>query len=252
MPRNKNKKIFTASVSLIFALCIAYFAVLPPTSAWFYVNLAEDNKTFIFGTFGFDLPIEYFDPQTLDLPAATKLEDPAEAIAFDEAMHIETISATNNGTLPARVYLTVSGSRGTPESLHYFLYNDSDYNAAALAATASRSGETTSLMDVIRTRKNKHTGLDANIVTDYDPTSTYAALNAFNIGDGIAGVSDEGNYVVVPPNTTQNIYIAFWVDYNVAGSTLENTTNVNTHYVYNNIEIKLSAGQDSDGWFIRP
>ncbi len=248
MLRNKNKKIFTASVSLIFALCIAYFAVLPPTSAWFYVNLYGDDigKSFTFGTF--DFGAVYIDPLTLDLPAATKLEDPEEVAAFDKALHLETISATNDGSLPARVYLTVTGNRGTPDvSLRYFLFTESDYDTDAANASPN---DNTSVMDIIRTRKNKYTGAPANIIENDDPVLTYEALEAFNIGDGIVGLSaDEGNYVVIPPKTTQDISIAFWVDFNVAGGALEDTTDVNVHYVYNDIEIKLSAGQDTDGWF---
>ena len=248
MPRNGKNKVLTTAVSLLFALSIAYFAVLPPTSAWFYVSLYEGNKSFIFGTLDFNVPVTYFDPQSIDLPAATKLEDPNETTAFDEALHVETVSATNDGTLPARVYLTVTGNLGTPVSLHYFLYTDDDYDTAAAAASPDIS---TSVMDIIRTRKNKYTGLDANIITNNNSSSTYSALSTFNIGDGIPGVSDEGNYVVIPPKTTQNIYIAFWADYNVTGTALENTGNVSVHYSYS-IAIKLSAGQNTDGWFIRP
>jgi hypothetical protein len=249
MPRNRNRRIFSAAVSLLFALSVAYFAVLPPTSAWFYVNLYDGNKSFIFGTLDFTVPTDYIDPQTIDLPAATKLEDPAEVAAFDEALYVETVSATNDGTLPARVYLTVTGNMGTPVSLHYFLYTVSDYDAAAAAASPNAA---TSVMDIIRTRSNKYTGLDANIITNGNAAATFTALDAYNIGDGVAGVSDEGNYVIIPPKTTQNIYIAFWADYNATGTALEDTDNVAMHYVYDNIEIKLSAGQNSDGWFIRP
>ncbi len=246
MPRNKSKKIFTAAVSLLFALCVAYFAVLPPTSAWFYVSLYDDSKSFTFGTFDFDVPVEYYAHQDIDLPAATKLEDPAESVAFNEAMRIETISAINDGTLPVRVYLTVSGNRGTPQSLHYFMYLDTDYDTAADAASEN---ETTSLMDVIRTRKNKSTGLAANIITNGNFVTTYDALNAFNDRDDVAGVSYEGNYVVIPPKKTTDIHIAFWADYNRVGDTLKVTTDVDEHYTYDNIQIKLIAGQDTDGWY---
>lgn len=248
MPRRRTKKAFMSLVSLLFALSIGYFAVLPPTSAWFYQQLYNvDNKEFIFGTWDFSLPVTYFADQDIHLPAATKLEDPNE-IAFDEAMHIETISATNNSTLPARIYLTVTGNRGTPdESLYYFLFTDSDYDNAA--AAANPENVTTTLMDIIRSRKNKYTDLLANIITNYDYINTYINLNRFNIGDGISGLSaDEGNYVVIPPEETTNIYIAFWVDYNVVGADLEDTNNVSEYYTYD-ITIQLSAGQNTDGWF---
>lgn len=252
MPRNRIKKIWTTAVSLIFALSIAYFAVLPPTSAWFYVNLYDQSKTFTFGDLTFDLPVDYSALQTLDLPAATKLEDPNEVTAFDEALQIETISATNDGSLPARVYLTVTGNRGTPVSLRYFLFTESDYDTDAAAVSPN---ENTSVMDIIRTRKNKYTGLDANIITNgYDAAAaaaTYGKLEAFNNGDGVTGASDEGNYVIIPPESTRNVYIAFWVDYNVAGAMLENVADVDVHYFYDDITITLSAGQDTDGWFDR-
>lgn len=247
MPRNRMKKIWTTTVSLIFALSIAYFAVLPPTSAWFYVNLYDESKSFIFGDLTFDLPIEYFNDQTIDLPAATKLEDPDEVTAFDEALHIETISATNDGSLPARVYLTVTGDRGNPVSLRYFFYTESDYDTAAAAVDLNRP---TSVMDIIGTRNNKYTGDPADIIENNNPTSTYGALETFNTGAGVA--DDEGNYVIIPPKSTKDIYIAFWVDYNVKGADdLVDTDNVTMHHEYNDIKITLSAGQDTDGWFSR-
>lgn len=246
MPRNRIKKIWTTAVSLIFTLSIAYFAVLPPTSAWFYVNLYDQSKTFTFGDLTFDLPVDYSALQTLDLPAATKLEDPNEVTAFDEALQIETISATNDGSLPARVYLTVTGNRGTPVSLRYFMYTESDYDTDAAAVSPN---ENTSVMDIIRTRKNKYTGDPANIIDNNNPIPTYEALETFNTGAGVA--DDEGNYVIIPPKSTKDIYIAFWVDYNEKGADLVDTDNVTMHHEYNDIKITLSAGQDTDGWFSR-
>ncbi len=247
MRKTKVKKIFTGAMSLLFALCLTYFAVLPPTSAWFYVRLIEDEKTFIFGTLTFDTPVEYFDAKTIDLPAATKLEDPDEAIAFDRALYIEEISATNDGSLPARVYLTVTRTGGIPAEFHYFFFDESAYDAAAQAV---RPGKPTSVMDIIRTRKNQYTGQDANIITDGNAAATYTALNSYNLGDGVSGIGDEGNYVIVPPNSTRKIYIAFWADYNVTGATLETTT-IDEHYTYDNIVLTLKAGQDTPGWFDR-
>ena len=244
MPQKKLKKIITAATALVFALCISYFAVLPPTAAWFYVSFYEGDNKFIIGTLELE-PDNYVAQADVIIPAATKLEDPGE-VEFDRALHIETIEAENTGSLPARVYVKVTMPANTDE-LHYFMYSDADYDAAAAAVHPDRAP---SVMDIIRTRKGKYSGLDANIITDNDPAATYEALDIYN--HGLPGVdADQGNYVVVPPGAKMKIYVAFWADYNVVGQDLEDTNDVKDYYEYNGVELVFSAGLDSDGWFTR-
>ncbi|NLP49033.1 MAG: hypothetical protein GX345_08875 [Clostridiales bacterium] len=242
MAKNKLKKILTAVTAVIFALCISYFAVLPPTAAWFYVSFYSGENKFVIGTLELE-PDTYIEEADIVIPAATKLEDPEE-IEFDRALHIETIEAENTGSLPARVYVEITKPANADE-LYYFLYSDSDYDAAADAIDPNRS---TSVMDIIRTRKGQYSGLDANIITDGDATATYEALEIYNHGaPGVA--ADQGNYVVVPPKTKLQIHLAFWVDYNIVGETLEDTSVVDDHYSYEGVEIVFIAGLDSDGWY---
>ena len=92
MMHKRTKNIFTLMIAALFVLSVGYFAVLPPTSAWFYDD-REYQKSFIFGTLSLN-PVFLYD-ETIDLTAATKLEDPQE-ILFDEAIHIVTLSAQTN------------------------------------------------------------------------------------------------------------------------------------------------------------
>jgi len=127
-------------------------------------------------------------------------------------LHVVEIKAQNTGTLPARVYLTVKPKTGGvyDAGLHYFFFD------AAEVTTTIRAL------------------IDDKLVGD----DTYAALNAYNSG--------EGHYVVVPPGET-SLTIAFWADYETVGADLESTV-VDEYYHYD-VELILKAGQNTDGWF---
>lgn len=214
MPRNRNKRIFSACVSLLFAMSVAYFAVLPPTSAWFYVNLYDDGNTFIFGTL--EIPSDYLGAATIDLPAATRLDDPNETL-FDEALHIVEVQAENSGTLPARVYLIVAEDIENSPGLHYFFYEDND------------TGDTVK-------EKIAQKGIE-----------TYAELDVYNNGTG--DEDDYGHYIVFQPGEEKAIKIAFWADYNEVDVGLYGGV-IKEHANYD-LDITLRAGQDTDDWFIR-
>ncbi len=222
MLRKKAKNISAMAVTVLFVLSIGYFAVLPPTSAWFYQKYDGVEHTFIFGTL--DVNQDFDVPVTLDLPAATKLEDPGETL-FDESLHIETITAQNTGSFPARVYLKIAAKTGNLNGFHYFFYYDKDAEA----------GDT--VKDII-----------AGKITISDNNATYTALNLYNVGNGVN--NNYGRFIVIQPHTTETLKIAFWTDYTVVGDSLKITDNVTVHYNYD-VNITLSAGQNTDGWFTR-
>jgi hypothetical protein len=218
----RTKKIFTAAISLLFVLSIGYFAVLPPTSAWFYQKYDGVQKSFIFGSLA--VQSDYTQSASIDLPDATKLEDNGETL-FDQVIQVETINAQNTGNLPARVYLTVTQNSGNPAGLHYFYYDDSDTGTTVRDKIAGK-----------------------NIITPGNASATYTALNLYNVGNGVN--NNYGHYILVQPGEAKTLKIAFWVDYNAVGSTLGNTSNV-AALTYNNVQITLSGVQDTDGAFTR-
>lgn len=230
MPRKRIKKVFMSLVSFLFALSVAYFAVLPPTSAWFYQQIKpEEEETFIFGYLALE-GLDFTTSETVFLPAATKLEieedyDYNETL-FDDALHFVSLEATNTGTLPARVYVTVEPRSGGDydNGLHYFFY-EADEVAAG-----------TTVRDLIA---------DNNI-------TTYVKLDDYNIGDGVPA-GDKGRYILVLPGQAKQLRVAFWVDYNVVSDELKTNTNngiVDAFYNYD-VNITFSAGQNTDGWFAR-
>jgi len=219
----RTKKIFTAAITLLFVLSIGYFAVLPPTSAWFYQKYDGVEKTFIFGTLSVDNT--YTANATIELQAATKLEDPNETL-FNDVIQVETVVAHNTGNLPARVYLTVNNNVALPGGLNYFFFEDTDTGTTVRDKIAGK-----------------------NIITSGNAFATYTALNLFNVGNGVN--NNYGRYILVQPGATKTLSIAFWVDYNAAKLLgLENTSNV-TEYTNDSFQIKLNAVQDTDGAFTR-
>ncbi len=222
MKNKKAKKALTVAMTALLVLCVGYFAALPPTSAWFYQRHEGTEKTFIFGRL--ELGEDFTAEETIDLPAATKLEDPGE-ILFDDVLHIVEVECQNTGSLPARVYTTVNGNTALPNGLRFFFYEDGDTGAALKDKVAGKS-----------------------VITENDAAATYAALDNYNKG---AGGNDAGRYILVMPGETKIARIAFWADYNVVGSTLENTSNVSEHYTYGPFEIIMHAVQHTDGAFTR-
>lgn len=231
MMHKKTKHILTVAVAALFVLSVGYFAVLPPTSAYFYQK-KEDTKTFVFGTLNVD---QTYTSTDIVLPAATKLEDPTET-HFNDVADVFSISAENKGTFPARVYATVNNNEDLSNGLHYFFYEEAD-----------KSDINTPVKDVIKNMKFKMNGVDNSIISNDDNAGTYSALKDYNVG---TGGKDAGRYVIVKPGETKILHIAFWVDYNAIQAGLDNTDNV-TEYVQDDIPIKLSAVQNTDGAFTR-
>ncbi|MCR4614774.1 MAG: hypothetical protein K5756_01305 [Clostridiales bacterium] len=249
--RLRNKKWLILIVSVMFTLTISYFAVLSPTTAWFYTQ-SNKGYTFIFGDVDVDLPVSETVPVTVRLKAATRCADFGEE-NFDAAVYVAEIEAINTGTAAARVWFDPSLPDGkTKDGLYFF-------------ATCHKEGETNlpsikeELEDMLTkklTEKNV-TPVDFND-EDY---LTYEE-NVIKI-TGIAenyGIMEEymnNAYVIVPPQSTSILRIAFWVEYNATinnqnvGNQFEiNGTDTSLNIKeFNNLGIKilLTATQDGEG-----
>jgi len=229
--KKKTVRSLRCAAAFLFVACFVYIAALPATSAWFYTQYDGVQKDFIFGDL--DVLQTYTSTETVELFAATKLEDTGEVL-FDDVLHIVQIEAVNEGTLPARVYFSIDEGTGNPAGLRYYFYEDGDIENEMLNAGPV---------------KRKISA--QNIIMPGDNAATNAALALYNFGTGIG--NSQGRYISIAPGVTKTLNIAFWADYNAVGlpSTLEDTDNVAAHYVYNAIEITLHAAQDTDGAFVR-
>jgi len=229
--KKKTVRSLRCAAAFLFVACFVYIAALPATSAWFYVQYDGVKKDFIFGDL--DVVQTYTSTETIELYAATKLEDTGEYL-FDDVLQIVQIDAANEGTLPARVYFSIDEGTGNPAGLRYYFFEDGDAENEMLQAGPV---------------KRKISA--QNLIIPGNNAATNAALALYNFGTGTGNI--QGRYISIAPGVTKTLKIAFWADYNAVGlpSTLEDTDNVAAHYVYNAVKITLHAAQDTDGAFVR-
>lgn len=132
----KSKKVWTAVITALFVLSISYFALLAPTTAWFYQEYDTDYD-FTFGDFAVEYTNpDYNDPEdptgehqfdatvTVPLRAATRFADKGEFL-FDEVAYAVKVDAMNDGSMPADVSVEVMPATSgvpLPSWLHHFVY----------------------------------------------------------------------------------------------------------------------------------
>lgn len=205
---NKFRKISASVMAFVLVLCVGYFSVMSPTSAWFYDSgVIDSGDSFIFG----DLSVntKFVTKGNVVFDAATKFYDPDEKL-FDEVINVEEIHVTNQGTIPARIYSNVSNVGGL-SGLRWFMYTDR------------------MLVD----------GSVKKTIESVLPELTDRALNIYNVGtDG-----NSGNYIICNPGETVIVKIATWIDYDSVSGILAEGKNLEGYDVL----LTLYATQDVDG-----
>jgi len=118
---SKMKKISASVMAFMLVLCVGYFSMMSPSSAWFYNSGTIDSgDSFIFGDLSVDT--KFVANSNIVFDGATKLDDPQETL-FDEVVHVDEVLVANRGTIPARIYANVE-NKGSAEGLHWFVYTD--------------------------------------------------------------------------------------------------------------------------------
>jgi hypothetical protein len=204
---SKFKKISASVMALTLVLCVGYFSVMSPTSAWFYESGVIDSKdSFIFGDVSVNT--KYTTKDTVKFEAATKFSDPNEKL-FDEVINVDEINVTNSGTVPARIYANVVNS-GSSKGLRWFFYTD----------------------DMLVDSSVKKT------IESVLPQLTDKALNNYNIGEN----GKEGHYVLLQPGESFKAKIATWIEYDDVKDALNAGKTLNGY----DVEITLIAAQNVD------
>lgn len=114
--QKKSKTILAAVVTALFVLSLGYFALLAPTTAWFY---QEETAEFSFEIADFNVQetpvgtVDIVDP--INLRAATRFADKGEWL-FDEVIHVVKVRATNAGDISGEVLVTVNGKTAPTQS----------------------------------------------------------------------------------------------------------------------------------------
>ena len=143
--QKKSKTILTAVVTALFVLSIGYFALLAPTTAWYYQNEDKD-LSFTFGNFNMDAPtLQTGEQQNLDvtLRGTTRFADAGESL-FDEMTHVVKLNAVNAAGSDMSGNVTVKVKQGetvldvdNTDGLKWFIYTPSSVAASVGAAAAN-------------------------------------------------------------------------------------------------------------------
>ena len=203
---SKLKRISALVMALTLVLCVGYFSVMSPTSAWFYDSgVIDSGNSFVFGDVSVNT--DYSIKETINFDAATKLDDPEELL-FDEVINVDEVSVTNSGTVPARVYANVE-NKSASKGLRWFYFTD----------------------DMLLESGVKRT-IEAVL-----PNLTDKALDEYNVGaDG-----NSGHYILLQPGETTQVKLAMWIDYDDVASSI----NAGQTLDYD-VEITLIASQNVD------
>lgn len=209
---SKIKKLSAVVMALTLVLCIGYFSVMSPTSAWFYNSgVMDSGDSFVFGDLSVDTSFTSNSVQVFD--AATKFADPDE-ILFDDVIKVNEILVYNSGTIPARIYADVR-TAGEDKGLRWFVFDD------------------TMLVD----------GSVKKTISSVLPELTDAALTAYNVGaDG-----NSGHYIILNPGEITTVKVATWIEYDYVEDIFENGGTPDGYEV----EMSLIATQDVEGAFER-
>ena len=204
---SKMKKISASVMAFMLVLCVGYFSMMSPTSAWFYNSgVIDSGESFIFGDLSVDT--KFVAKNNIVFDGATRFDDPDE-ILFDEVVNVDEILVANRGTVPARIYANVV-NKGSSEGLRWFVYTDEMLVDGSIKKT----------------------------IESVLPELTDKELDNYNVGaDG-----KSGKYIELDPNEITEIKIATWIDYDSVSGKL---ANMNTLDGYN-VEISLIATQETE------
>ncbi len=247
--KTKSRSVLITVVAVMFALSVSYFALLAPTTAWFYQN-EESTYSFTFGDF--DVTLSENIHETINFSGATRFADLGETL-FDEAAHIVKVDVANDGSLPAKLRVDVSNevsevvndvvNTATYDNtgLRYFVYASDDEVTAATSTTAiSKGGHKQAIESMLVS-----TSVSLSDYTDF--TGSEAALEAAYDAYNTGAINNLNNHNAQPiefnPGESKYVYIVFWIEYSDVKAQLENTATTVRLSNYG-VTISLSATPD--------
>lgn len=185
---SKMKRISASVMAFVLALCVGYFSMMSPTSAWFYESgVIDSGDSFIFGDLSVDT--KFVTKNSIVFDGATRFYDPKEVL-FDEVVNVSEVLVANTGTVPAKIRTDVV-NKGSAKGLRWFVFTED------------------SLVD----------GSVRKTLESVLPSLSDKALSKYN--------ADENNYIVCYPGEIFTLKVASWIDYDsvsdqlMAGKTLD-------------------------------
>lgn len=260
--QKKSKTILTAVLTALFVLSVGYFALLAPTTAWYY---QKEDRSYDF-TFGdFDMDIDWKETPLTDITfrGATRFADDGEEL-FDEMLHIIKVKVKNEGESNGSVRVTVwqNGAElplDNAQGLRWFVYEKPQANTTVKSKiddmlTAWNPGWPIDYNTLTLTRNAEGA---TTLFTDYgqvsgEAESKYESYNA----DALAALTAYNKRgVTVPTGTTswKEIHVAFWVEYGAAKTSLgvgsspsARNTPIPT-LTFSNLSLRIDAMPDIGG-----
>lgn len=179
---SKMKKISASVMALMLALCVGYFSMMSPTSAWFYDSgVIDSGDSFIFGDLSVDT--KFVTKNSIVFDGATKFYDPKEVL-FDEVVNISEVLVANTGTIPAKISTSIV-NKGSSKGLRWFVFSED------------------SLVD----------GSVKKTLESVLPSLSDEALARYN--------ADENNFIVCYPGEILALKVATWIDYDSVSEQLK-------------------------------
>lgn len=213
--QKNSKRVLTAVMTALFVLSISYFALLSPTTAWYYQD-ASQAYDFSFADFDVQQEANISDLNVM-LRAATRFADVNEVL-FGEVTRVVKINVTNNSGERAGVHTIVTQNNATP-GLRWFVYDTAPENeileypdAAAVPGTAKSAYKT-----AIETMLTE-AGVEP---LTYTGEAAYEAANVSAL-QALDAHNQEG--IVFEPGETKIVYVVLWAEYGEVVSALQSDT----------------------------
>ena len=238
--QKKSKRVFAAVVAVLMVLSVGYFALLAPTTAWFY-EAWEQTHTFTFGDFDVEEVTEVIEDRIL-LRAATRFADLGEDL-FDEVAHVVEVDVTNEGELDAVVNVNVLQNEEpldvSTSELKWFITDTlPTENAEGEYVTANKGVYKTAIEDMLT---------EAGVtLVKYGSLARSTAETAYETYNDTAIeklVEHNAEPISVPGNdsTAKKVYVVFWVEYGTVKDAFAPTNDVTHEY---DVTIEFSAAPD--------
>ena len=255
--KKKMRSVFVTLAAVMLVLSVSYFALLAPTTAWFYQDRVDTHE-FTFGDFDVNQT-----PQSLNIiaeriafPGATRFADTGE-ILFDEAAHVIEVNVENSGDLPAKLMVDVSNKVGGTTygntGLRWCVISE---NVSSFPASPSSTEYTSQISkgsyksaieDILASEMSLHdySDFDTNNVSlaesEYESSYNATAKSILN---------QNNNTPIVFPGSGLNgslkkVYVVFWIEYGDVRDVLLNnsTTRLNDY----GVSVQLTAVPNVEG-----
>lgn len=221
---SKKSNIKFISLVTVFALVIAYFAVLSPTTAYYYKS-EEKSVNVNFSLLDVTQTVSEVAAD-VNLKAATKFYDFSELL-FDDVCYEQTVTLTNSGDIDAKIYVQVDvPDEDTTNGLRYFIAK-SDIVAPEEETTSCVTSPATALQKgSIKTKiENSLSSFDESFVDGIAFADADAILEAYN--EQFVSFDDAP---LLKTGETITIKIYFWAEYDAISSELDSDSIVTIEY----------------------